>query len=83
MRKNSKELYEKLRNYLAVVQTDKQLTPHQRKELFEEWKCGGTLSDLAGRLHSLITWMPFLKIGYRRLTYEEFCQAYNLEMINV
>ena len=65
---NSVTLYRKLRDYLAIWRPTV-VTPVQRGKV--SWS----------KRIDLVRWMPRLTTSYRRLTYEEFCTAYNLEMI--
>jgi hypothetical protein len=81
--RNSVTLYRKLKDFLAIGDCDRWgRYPHQRKQLNEEYN-DSKYDDNNGWWWGLLRWMPVLTKNYRRLTYEEFCNAYNLEMISI
>lgn len=67
--KNSVTLYRKLRDFLAIQINH--CSVEQRTGRCEQCR------------FDIVRWMPKLEELYRRLTYAEFCTAYNLEMISV
>lgn len=80
---NSVTLYRKLRDYWGLEKLSSYHSTHGNPSKYSKYRYIN-LPQSPTWWHR-IRWMPSIadKIMWRRLTYAEFCQAYNLEMIPI